>query len=45
MQKEYIKDGVLNHAMIRETGAPSKYGLDSIEKVLGDQQQNVKAKL
>jgi hypothetical protein len=35
MNKEYIRNGKLNRVLINEMGAPSKYGLDTIEKVLG----------
>jgi hypothetical protein len=35
MNKEYLINGRLNRLLIKETGAPSKYGLNTIEKVLG----------
>lgn len=34
MNKEYLVDGKLNRKMLNETGAPSKYGLNTIEKVI-----------
>jgi len=36
MGKKFINEGVLNRNLLKETGAPSKYGLDTIEKVLGE---------
>ncbi|CAD8087854.1 unnamed protein product [Paramecium sonneborni] len=39
MNKEYIqKNSKLNRTLLKETGAPSKYGLDTLEKVLGLQE-------
>lgn len=35
MGKEFIKNGKLNTSILSETGAPSKYGMDNIEKVIG----------
>lgn len=35
MNKEYLKNSRLNRNLLKETGAPSKYGLDTLEKVLG----------
>jgi hypothetical protein len=34
MNKAYLVDGKLNRELTGETGIPSKYGLDTIEKVL-----------
>lgn len=34
MGKEYVVNGKLNRALIHETGAPSKYGFDTIEKLI-----------
>jgi NAD/NADP octopine/nopaline dehydrogenase, alpha-helical domain len=34
MGKDYVVDGKLNRALIHETGAPSKYGFDSIDKLI-----------
>jgi hypothetical protein len=36
MGKQFIENGKLNRALINETGAPSKYGLNTIEKVLSE---------
>jgi hypothetical protein len=36
MNKQFLLNGKLNKELIPETGAPSKYGLDTIEKILGD---------
>ncbi|CAD8064999.1 unnamed protein product [Paramecium primaurelia] len=38
MNKEYIQNSRLNRSLLKETGAPTKYGLDTIEKVLGIQE-------
>ena len=34
MGKEFIVNGKLNRTLIHETGAPSKYGFDSIDKLI-----------
>lgn len=34
MGKEYVKDGKLNPALIHETGAPSKYGINTLEQLM-----------
>lgn len=34
MNKQYVVDGKLNRSLIHETGAPSKYGYDSIDKLI-----------
>lgn len=34
MGKEYVINGRLNKALIHETGAPSRYGYDTIEKLM-----------
>lgn len=34
MGKKYIINGKLNRDLINETGAPSKYGLDTIDKLI-----------
>lgn len=33
MGKEFVKNGRLNRALIHETGAPSKYGYDTLDKL------------
>ena len=34
MNKKYISNGKLNRDLIQETGAPSKYGIQSIDQLL-----------
>jgi len=34
MGKEFIKNGKLNKAIIHETGAPSKYGIRTLDDLL-----------
>lgn len=34
MGKEFVQGGKLNRALLKETGAPSRYGYDSIEKLV-----------
>ena len=34
MKKEYLKDGKINPKLIKETGAPEKYGFKTIEDVI-----------
>lgn len=34
MGKEYVKGGKINKALIHETGAPSRYGFDTIDKLV-----------
>lgn len=35
MGKEFVKNGKLNRDLIHETGAPSRYGYDTLEKLVG----------
>ena len=37
MGKQFIVNGKLNRQLIQETGAPSKYGMDTIDKVINEQ--------